>query len=117
MRAYRQTDSFRLGHERTHTDSMPVCVCLNNTLPDLTYIRCARVDPRGGRGGSAGAEWLYLRWSGRDCYSLFGSLHEGAATARWRSSKTRQTRIQFRHTLHFRLACYLPCDPLTRCRA
>ena len=25
-------------------------------------------------------------------------LHEGAATARWRSSKTRQTRIQFRHT-------------------
>ena len=27
-------------------------------------------------------------------------LHEGAATARWRSSKTRQTRIQFRHTPH-----------------
>ena len=26
------------------------------------------------------------------------SLHEGAATARWWSSKTRQTRIQFRHT-------------------
>ena len=25
-------------------------------------------------------------------------LHEGAATARWRSSKTRQTRIQFRLT-------------------
>ena len=26
------------------------------------------------------------------------SLHEGAATARWRPSKTRQKRIQFRHT-------------------
>ena len=25
-------------------------------------------------------------------------LHEGAATARWRSSKTRQRRIQFRYT-------------------
>ena len=25
-------------------------------------------------------------------------LHEGAATARWRSSKTRQKRIQFRQT-------------------
>ena len=35
-------------------------------------------------------------------------LHEGAATARWRSSKTRQTRIQFRHTPgEFGLTVYL----------
>ena len=35
-------------------------------------------------------------------------LHEGAATARWRSSKTRQTRIQFRLTPgEFDLTVYL----------